>query len=63
MVDSALKWYPQAQVAYIPRTRDLVPLLLKELRPGDLFITLGAGDIFRVGEDLLEALQRQASLV
>ncbi|HDY69988.1 MAG TPA: UDP-N-acetylmuramate--L-alanine ligase [Actinobacteria bacterium] len=63
VVDSVLKWYPQAQVAYIPRTRDLVPLLLKELRPGDLFITLGAGDIFRVGEDLLEALQRQASLV
>ena len=63
VVDSVLKWYPQAQVAYIPRTRDLVPLLLKELRPGDLFITLGAGDIFRVGEDLLEALERQASLV
>jgi len=63
VVDSVLKWSPQADVAYIPRTRDLVPLLLRELRPGDLFLTLGAGDIFKVGEDLLEALERQASLV
>ncbi len=63
VVDSALKWEPRASVAYIPRTRDIVPLLLKEVRPGDLVMTLGAGDIFKVGEDLLAALQRQASLV
>ncbi|MEW6019364.1 MAG: UDP-N-acetylmuramate--L-alanine ligase [Pseudomonadota bacterium] len=62
VVDSALKWEPGANVAYIPRTRDIVPLLLRELRPGDLVLTLGAGDIFRVGEELVEALERQASL-
>ncbi|MFA5801938.1 MAG: UDP-N-acetylmuramate--L-alanine ligase [Thermoleophilia bacterium] len=63
VVDSALKWEPESRVAYIPRTRDIVPLLLNELRPGDLVLTLGAGDIFKVGEDLLAALERQASLV
>jgi len=63
VIDSALKWSPNANVAYIPKTRDIVPLLLRELRPGDLLLTIGAGDIFKVGEDLLAALQRQESLV
>ncbi|MHB8858706.1 MAG: UDP-N-acetylmuramate--L-alanine ligase [Thermoleophilia bacterium] len=63
VVDSALRWSPSANIAYIPRPRDIVPLLLKDLRPGDLVLTIGAGDIFKVGEDLLTALQRQESLV
>ncbi|MBI5871347.1 MAG: UDP-N-acetylmuramate--L-alanine ligase [Actinobacteria bacterium] len=63
VIDSALKWSPNANVAYIPRKGDIVPLLLRELRPGDLLLTIGAGDIFKVGEDLLAALQRQESLV
>ncbi|MHB8923017.1 MAG: glutamate ligase domain-containing protein, partial [Thermoleophilia bacterium] len=62
VVDSALKWDPGSSVAYIPRTRDVVPLLLRDLRPGDLVLTLGAGDIFKVGEELLAALERQDSL-
>jgi len=63
VVDSVLRWSPGANVAYIPKTRDIVPLLLRELRPGDLVLTIGAGDIFKVGDDLLAALQRQESLV
>lgn len=63
VIDSALKWSPNANVAYIPRKSDIVPLLLRELRPGDLLLTIGAGDIFKVGEDLLAALERQESLV
>jgi hypothetical protein len=27
--------------------------------PGDLVITLGAGDIYRVGEDLIEGLRKK----
>jgi hypothetical protein len=27
--------------------------------PGDLVITLGAGDIYRVGEELIEGLRRK----
>ena len=29
------------------------------VRPGDLVLTLGAGDIYRAGEDLLKELQKQ----
>ncbi|MHB0915490.1 MAG: UDP-N-acetylmuramate--L-alanine ligase [Thermoleophilia bacterium] len=62
VVDAALRDAPGANVAFIPKPRDIVPLLLRELRDGDIVITLGAGDIFKVGEDLLEALERQASI-
>lgn len=62
VVDSVLKWEPAARVAYIPKLRDVVTLLVKEVRPGDLVLTLGAGDIFKVGDELLQALERQASL-
>ncbi|MEK7817365.1 MAG: UDP-N-acetylmuramate--L-alanine ligase, partial [Actinomycetota bacterium] len=62
VVDSALKWGPGARVAYIPKLRDMVTLLLKEARPGDLILTMGAGDIFKVGDELLGALERQASI-
>jgi UDP-N-acetylmuramate--alanine ligase len=32
-------------------------MLLDRLRPGDVFLTLGAGDIWKVGEKLLERLE------
>jgi UDP-N-acetylmuramate--alanine ligase len=36
-------------------------MLLQRLRPGDLFLTLGAGDIWKVGEELLKRLGRSAA--
>jgi hypothetical protein len=30
----------------------LLPRLKAELRPGDLFITMGAGDVLKLGEQL-----------
>lgn len=35
----------------------ILSLLLEMVRPGDRVITLGAGDIYRVGENLLEIMQ------
>ena len=36
-------------------------MLEQRLRPGDLFLTLGAGDIWKVGEELLRRLGRSAA--
>jgi UDP-N-acetylmuramate-alanine ligase len=36
----------------------IVPGLIGKLEPGDIALTLGAGDIYRVGEALVEALGR-----
>ncbi len=38
---------------------DIAAHLLKIVRPGDLVLTLGAGDIYRCGEELLKELEQQ----
>ncbi len=35
----------------------LVPALLEALRPGDLLLVLGAGDIYKTGEEILQKLR------
>jgi UDP-N-acetylmuramate--alanine ligase len=36
---------------------EMLQFLLKTVRPGDRVITLGAGDVYRLGEELLEKMQ------
>jgi len=45
-------------VAYVPRKEALTDELLKVVKSGDMVITLGAGDIWKVGESLLSTLRR-----
>ncbi len=44
-------------VHYISDRHEILQYLLTVIVPGDLVITLGAGDIWRVGEDLIEELK------
>ncbi len=44
---------------YEPRRLDLVPHLLERIEPGDLVITMGAGDVTAVGPELLAALRER----
>jgi UDP-N-acetylmuramate--alanine ligase len=53
VVDSMLRIDPHTPVAYLPRLSTVVDYLDGMARPGDLVITLGAGDIHRVGERFL----------
>jgi UDP-N-acetylmuramate--alanine ligase len=46
-------------VHYLSDRHDIVQSLLTAIAPGDLVITLGAGDIYRVGEDLIDELGRK----
>ncbi len=39
-------------VLYFPETSDAVPYLAEHLGPGDLFVTMGAGDNWKLGRDL-----------
>jgi UDP-N-acetylmuramate--alanine ligase len=40
---------------YVPKRADVAPALAAELRDGDIVITLGAGDVWMVGEEILKA--------
>jgi len=44
-------------VTFVPDKGELAAAALPRLMPGDLVLTLGAGDIVRVGEEILERLQ------
>ncbi len=41
-------------VSHSPNTEALVATLKKELGPGDLIVTMGAGDVWKIGERFLE---------
>ena len=46
-------------VRYISDQQEIIQYLPTVIMPGDLVITLGAGDIYRVGEDLIEELGKK----
>lgn len=48
---------PDRPVVYFPHRGDLLDHLQEMVRPGDLVLTLGAGDVTTVGEEFLARLQ------
>lgn len=47
------------EVSYIPDREKLAEFLIDRAEPGDLVITMGAGDIYKTGNELLELLKQQ----
>ena len=47
------------EVSYIPKREDIAAAIKDRLAPGDLVITMGAGDIFKTGEELLDLLKEE----
>ena len=56
IVDALSEAAPGKRVVYLPHRADLAPFLARELRSGDLVLTLGAGDVTMVSEEILARL-------
>ena len=56
VADAACTSLPGRRVAYLPRRDELLEYLHVRLQPGDALLTLGAGDISSLGEELLERM-------
>ncbi len=56
VVDAVLDAHPWKHVAWLPTLDDVVAYLGSVLRPGDLCLTLGAGDLTTLPDELLAAL-------
>ena len=56
LVDSLLEIEPHKRVGWFPHRRDLVRYLAGELRPGDLCLTAGAGDLTTLPAELIAQL-------
>lgn len=57
LVDAVLRHDPRANVAWMPHRGEIAGYLERVLRPGDLLITMGAGDVTAMGPVVLEALR------
>jgi UDP-N-acetylmuramate--alanine ligase len=53
----AVKDNGHMDAVYIPDKKVLFETIAKKLRPGDLFITVGAGDVWKTGEELLKRMK------
>jgi UDP-N-acetylmuramate--alanine ligase len=61
IVDAICETRGHPEVYYIPQ-QDAIPRVLQDVsRKGDLVLTLGAGDISKAGEDLLDILEDRGS--
>jgi UDP-N-acetylmuramate--alanine ligase len=59
VVDAVLEADPWALVAWLPRLDDVLAWLRGVLRPGDLCLTLGAGDLTTLAPRILEMLEER----
>ncbi len=55
-LSQGIKEHGHKEVIFCPRLEDMLSTLLSIIRPGDLVITLGAGSIYEVGDQLLKKL-------
>lgn len=56
---AAVRAHGHRDVTHVPSRTDLVERMRARLRPGDVVITLGAGDITKTGRELLAALSAE----
>ncbi|MEX2658189.1 MAG: UDP-N-acetylmuramate--L-alanine ligase [Acidimicrobiales bacterium] len=61
VVDAVLDAHPWRRVAWLPRRSDVLAYLAAELRPGDLCLTLGAGDLTTLPDELVTVLGARAA--
>jgi len=53
VVNAVLDAHPATPVAYLPSRQDWAPYLARILRPGDVCLTMGAGDLTLLPDELL----------
>lgn len=49
------------KVIYLPKNKDLVAAVVSRVQPGDVLISLGAGDVTKLGRECATRLKKQAT--
>lgn len=61
VLEAVLDAHPRARVMYLPDRGGLASIVASILRPGDLCLTLGAGDITELPDELLTILEHRSA--
>jgi UDP-N-acetylmuramate--alanine ligase len=56
LVDSVLRSHPRTRLAYFPHRAAVADYVARRARPGDLVLTMGAGDVTTMGPEIVRAL-------
>ena len=57
VVDGVAEAAPGKRVVYLPHRQDVLSFLDDEVRSGDLVVTMGCGDVWMLGDAVLERIQ------
>lgn len=55
-----MRQHGHARVRHVGELEEISRLLWEEMKPGDFIVTMGAGDVFKVAQDLAARLHREA---
>jgi UDP-N-acetylmuramate--alanine ligase len=58
-LDQGIRKHGHKEVILCTEEKDILPVLLSTVKPGDLVMTLGAGSIYQIGERLLKAIRER----
>jgi UDP-N-acetylmuramate--alanine ligase len=56
LVDSVLRSHPRTRMAYFPHRGAVAGYVAQRARPGDIVLTMGAGDVTTMGSEIVRAL-------
>ena len=59
LVDLIKEKHPTKKITYIKNMEDLPEAIKNEMQKDDMIITMGAGNIYRVGEDLIMSIKER----
>jgi len=63
LIAEGLREHGHKDVHYLPALNEVPQFLSEMLRPGDMVLTLGAGDVWKVGEKLEEMIKQEQFLI
>ncbi len=59
LVSSACTDFGHKSAVYVGEKSEVAERLVELVRPGDMVVTIGAGDVYKIGEELLELLKQK----
>jgi len=62
MIVSAIEKHEGREVIYLPTRQEIVDYLERTARPGDMILTMGAGDIWSAGVELVNRLKESQKI-